>query len=54
MADEADMLRADVRAAREQIARREQRIALAEREVDFLQALLVCLPNVIIFNLQVY
>ena len=36
------VLRGDVQALKDKVARREQRAQLAEREVGFLQALVVC------------
>jgi mitotic spindle assembly checkpoint protein MAD1 len=41
----ADSLRADVRGLREKVERSERTTALAEREVGFLQALVVCLSS---------
>ena len=55
-----DTLEADVRALKEKVGRREHRALLAEHEVGFLQALLVCIlhftlvchENLIPFNVQ--
>jgi mitotic spindle assembly checkpoint protein MAD1 len=41
----ADSLRAEVRGLREKVERSERTTALAEREVGFLQALVVCLSS---------